>query len=76
MQRDGAVFELVEGRIVILVDTDELLLKSLQLVLVLVFVLHHAIEFRLQLAQVSCATFNILLGFEKIDLLFLVVRLD
>ena len=47
VQLDGAVLELVEGRVVVLVDANELLLEPLEFVLVL----RRLVEQLLQLEQ-------------------------
>ena len=49
MQRDCAVFELVEGSIVVLVDGNEFLLESLQFVIVLGISLHSEGQFLFEL---------------------------
>ena len=53
MQRDCAVLELVEWCVIILVDLDELLLKTFQLVLILRILTQKQLEFGLEFRQIS-----------------------
>ena len=53
MQRDCAVLELVEWSVIILVDLDELLLKTFQLVLILRILTQKQLKFGLEFRQIS-----------------------
>ena len=76
MEGDIAVFELVEGSIIVLVYCDEVLLKSLKFVLILWCVLQTIVQFGFKLGQICPSSLNVFLGFKKEDLLFFVVRFD
>ena len=70
------MLELVEGSIIVLIDLDELLLESFQLIFILWVVLDTHVELRLQFVQVSASSFDVLQGFKKEDFLLLIVRFD
>ena len=53
MQRDCAVLKLMERSVIVLVDLDELLLKTFQLVLILRILTQKQLEFGLEFRQIS-----------------------
>ena len=76
MKGDIAVFELMERRIVVFVYRDELLFQSLEFVIILGSVLNTHIQLCFELVKICASSFNIFLGFEKENFLFLVVRFN
>ena len=76
MKRDCTVFELMEGSVIILVNRNEFLLQSLQLVLILRVGLHCLRQFLFELVEVCRSSIHVLLGFKEEDFLLFVVRLD
>ena len=69
------MLELVEGGVVVLVDAEEFLLQSLQLVLILRVLADQLLQLLLELRQICRTTINILLSLKQEDFLLLVVRL-
>ena len=73
VQVDGAVLELVERRVELFVDVEELVVHSFDFELVLGFAFLEAIDLLLHLIQVALPPLHVLLRFHEEDLLPLVV---
>lgn len=76
MERDGAVLELVEGSIIVLVDCDKFLLESLKLVFIVRGLTDQLCQLLFKFVQIGRASVDILLSLKKEDLLLFVMRLD